>query len=280
MRISRHTLWAAVATVGLSGASGCTSPMATGESAPSLLQRLPWVSDGDEMPEPYPEPARMAATWTHDTLVQAGRTPTRGFGGRIFFFNEKSKAVPVEGTLVVHGFDELADAPEGRMKRFAFTPEQLTRHFGRTDLGASYSIWIPWDAVGGKQRQISLVPTFKSKTGKTIQGMPTKVLLPGRQESPEERFADKLSPQYRRWRDASDGGSGKPSGLTTTTIPRGRTRIRTSPGTSPGPARSHGSGTVAGGGETPSHDVGKPQRPATRRPKAMMPASTRLPKPE
>ena len=81
----------------------------------------------------------------------------RGFGGRFFFYDEKSRPVPVDGTLIVHGFDDTADTPEDRVKRFEFTPEQFTRHFSQTDLGASYSVWVPWDAIGGDQRRISLV---------------------------------------------------------------------------------------------------------------------------
>ncbi len=69
--------------------------------------------------------------------------------------------------------------PEGSVKRFEFTPEQFTRHFSQTDLGASYSVWIPWDAIGGEQRRISLVASFKTVEGKLVQGIPATILLPG-----------------------------------------------------------------------------------------------------
>ena len=134
----------------------------------SLLNRLPWRGGGkaDEEPQPYPQPVKMAATWTPDTLVQTGRTPTRGFGGRVFFYNEKSQPVPVDGTLIVHGFDDSNKTDQRQLKRFEFTPEQFTRHFSQSDLGASYSVWIPWDAVGGDQQRISLVASFKPSKGK------------------------------------------------------------------------------------------------------------------
>ena len=87
-------------------------------------------------------------------MVETGRTPTRGFGGRVLFYDEKSRPVPVEGSLMVHGFDDSSEDPEEGVNRFAFTSEQFTRHFSQSDLGASYSIWIPWDAIGGDQKRV------------------------------------------------------------------------------------------------------------------------------
>lgn len=144
-------------------------------------------SKKEEPPEPYPNPVKMATTWTPDTLTTVGKTPTRGFGGRVFFYNEKSQPVPVEGELMIVGYAE-SDRPDvpPQVKRFGFKPEQFTQHFSQSDFGASYSFWIPWDADGGTQQRITLVPSFTSMEGKTIQGTPTAVLLPG---PPEEEFA-------------------------------------------------------------------------------------------
>ena len=176
--------------------------------------------DPNAPPEPYPNPAKMAVTWSPDTLTQVGRTPTRGFGARLFFYDEKSRAVPVEGTLIVHGFDESAGGDQPPVKRFEFTPEQFTRHFGQSDLGASYSVWIPWDAVGGSQTRISLVASFVAASGKTIQGSPTIVMLPGKKTDADVMLADRLSPQYRQWQMAAAGDSAPTAGMTTTTIVR------------------------------------------------------------
>ncbi len=176
--------------------------------------------DPNAPPKPYPNPVKMAVTWSPDTLTQVGRTPTRGFGARLFFYDEKSRAVPVEGTLIVHGFDESTGSEQPPVKRFEFTPEQFTRHFGRSDLGASYSVWIPWDAVGGSQTRVSLVASFVAASGKTIQGSPTIVMLPGKKTDADVMLADRLSPDYRKWQMAAAGDAAPSAGLTTTTIVR------------------------------------------------------------
>lgn len=227
MNISRRQFTSAVASLAMLGTVGCAS-VSNGTKAkkPSLLDRMPWASDKDELPEPYPNPVKMAATWTPDTLVQTGRTPTRGFGGRIFFYDEKSRPVPVEGTLIVHGFNEQAPSPQESVKRFEFTPEQFTKHFSQCDLGASYSVWIPWDVVGGDQQRISLVASFRTSEGKPVQGVPATVMLPGKKPklTPGQEMAH-FSPQYREYKDALANNTPPTSGLTTTTITRRRPRI-------------------------------------------------------
>ena len=196
--------------------TGCSSMPAKG----SLASKMPW-SKKNKKPEPYPNPARMATTWTPDTLVQTGRTPTRGFGGRLFFYDEKTRAVPVEGELTVHAFAEGADGSQGEVKRYHFTPEQFTQHFSQTDLGASYSVWIPWDAVGGDQTRVSLVPSFRAKSGKLVQGEQALVGLPGKRRDAEKIAARPNAASIL----AASKGDGR-SGLVTTTIPVHSTLVR------------------------------------------------------
>lgn len=206
-------------------------------------------SKKEKVPEPYPNPVKMATTWTPDTLTTVGKTPTRGFGGRVFFYNEKSQPVPVEGELLIVGYQESVhpgDPPS--VKRFGFKPEQFTQHFSQSDFGASYSFWLPWDADGGTQQRITLVPSFTTKDGKKIQGTPTAVLLPGPRDERLAQGASSQSLQSKRYsgpdapyippsgpavggqptgystvgQPMENGGSivGQPrSGLTTTTIP-------------------------------------------------------------
>ena len=285
MRVSRRSFTAATIALLASGSVGCvTGPdknllsrqMTDTES--SFLDRLPFTNkDKDKHPEPYPNPSKIAVTWTPDTIVQTGRTPTRGFGGRVFFYDEKSRAVPVEGTLVVHGFDDSSTSPDDT-KRFEFTPEQFTRHFSQSDLGASYSIWIPWDAIGGKQKRISLVSSFKTTEGKIVQGIPATLMLPGvAPEKTQESEMAKLSPQYQRYVKATQSGSARSTGLTTTTIQR---RAHVPTGTDPGmpgitiPQMQYSGTQMAAGQPTPSVDIDMLQK---RTRAGVMPASAQLP---
>lgn len=127
-------------------------------------------------------PARIVAIWSHDVLNTPGELGTAGFGGRIYFYDDKNQAIPVDGALTIHGYDDT-DGPEthGKYpdKTFVFTKDQLKHHYGESELGCSYSIWIPWQAVGGDQRKVSLVPSFKTNSGTLLVGHQTQNLLPG-----------------------------------------------------------------------------------------------------
>jgi hypothetical protein len=114
-------------------------------------------------------------------LNAPGQKPTRGFGGRIYFYDADNKAVPVEGQLVVYGYNDTFARPENKTpdRKYAFTPEQFTTHYNETELGASYSVWLPWDEVGGPQLDISLVPIFTATSGQLVVGESSRNLLPG-----------------------------------------------------------------------------------------------------
>ncbi len=133
-----------------------------------------------EEPEPV-MPDRMLPMWTDTVLYQAGQVGVRGFGARVYFYGEKDDAIPVDGGLTVYAFD--AEKPDGRMpvpeKKFVFTPEQFETHHSKTNLGHSYSIWLPWDKVGGPARNISLVARFESRDGGVVVSEPVRKLLPG-----------------------------------------------------------------------------------------------------
>ena len=135
----------------------------------------------DELAPPQ-VPTRLVSTWTDTVLNRKGETSQRGFGGRLLFFNEETeKPVRVEGQLVVYAFDENSRAAHEThpTRRFVFPAEQFLRHESETEVGASYSVWLPWDKVGGQQENISLIARFEPKAGPLIVGEQTKHLLPG-----------------------------------------------------------------------------------------------------
>ncbi len=146
----------------------------------------------------YPTPASMNVTWVQDVLSLPGKPNTRGFGGRFYFYNEKSQAIPVEGELVVYGFDDSKKVGQDKAgqdhvlesaeKKFCFTSEQFTSHFTESQLGASYSVWVPWDAAPGSAKQIMLIPTFKTKDGRVVRGSSATMHLPGKQSEKNDSF--------------------------------------------------------------------------------------------
>ncbi len=133
--------------------------------------------------EPGPvTPHRMVATWTDTTLSTAGKSPMRGFGGKLMFFDKTSEdPVRVEGNLVVYAYDET-DRPDHETqptRRFIFPMEEFVLHESKSTLGPAYSFWLPWDEIGGQQRHISLIAKFEPKKGSVVIGEQTRHLLPG-----------------------------------------------------------------------------------------------------
>jgi hypothetical protein len=126
--------------------------------------------------------------WTNTILNQHQKPSVRGFGGRIMFYADKSIAddkpaepLVVDGTLTVYAFGDengqgLANKPE---RRFVFLPEQFAKHRSKSDIGHSYSVWLPWDEVGGTQRRITLFVRFEPTQGGAVMSDATPKILPG-----------------------------------------------------------------------------------------------------
>jgi hypothetical protein len=167
--------------------SGCHSV------APQWRELMPWSTTPKVTESTYAQPVRVAAMWTTDILTRPGSPPVRGFGGRLYFYDDHGKTIPVEGQLVVYAYDDTGAIPgnDGKTpnRKFAFTPDQFTEHQSESEFGASYSVWLPWDAVGGDQREISLVPVFSSTMGKIVMGEQSTALLAGRPGAESDALA-------------------------------------------------------------------------------------------
>lgn len=181
--------------------AGCQS--FTGSKGPAKSAegfQWPWQKDKQAKHESkYGQPVRLAVIWTPDVLSVPGKAPTRGFGGRLFFYNNRNMAIPVEGQLVVYGYDD-SQPTEKKVadRKFVFTPEQFTALYSESDLGASYSIWVPWDEVGGEQCKISLLPVFTSVAGHHVAGKQSVNILEGRNRQGD----GPAMPHSREWSDA------------------------------------------------------------------------------
>lgn len=162
----------------LVGSTGCQSLM----KAPTFTSPTEWFKS-KSVEEKHGVPQRMVVLWTDDVFTQIGKPPTRGFGARIYFYNEQDKPIPVEGQLVVYGYDD-SNTQHGAQRvpdrKFMFNPEEFKQHYSESQIGSSYSIWVPWDGVDGPRRDISLVPVFTSSTGKIVVGPQTVNVLTAR----------------------------------------------------------------------------------------------------
>ena len=177
----------------------------------------------------YQVPQSMNVTWSHDILTLPGKPATRGFGGRFYFYNEKTQAIPVDGDMVVYGFDDTnktqtTEDLSQATKRFRFTAEQFTTHFSEGELGASYSVWIPWDEAYGAPKKIMLIPTFLTKDGRMVRGSAANLSLPGTSKSDHNETAIQQAsatspvPYQGQMTDPARSEGPKESGLRTTTI--------------------------------------------------------------
>lgn len=143
-----------------------------------LSKRIPWGAGEDGKPAP---PMRLMAVWTDTTMTSPSKPAMRGMGGRIVFYDQANEPVKVKGTLVVYAFNETNRDPTNVTpdRKYVFLPEDFERHYSKGRLGHSYSFWLPWDQVGGKQAAISLIARFQPDKGGEIIGEQTKHLLPG-----------------------------------------------------------------------------------------------------
>jgi hypothetical protein len=157
--------------IGLATLAGCSSL--------GLPKSLPWPLAEDEAPK---TPAQVVAVWADAVQHQANQPPTRGFGGRLMFYDVKGeKPVKVDGTLAVYAFDEANRDPNNAKpdRKFVFLPEQLPSHYSKSQIGHSYSVWLPWDKAGGLRKDITLIVRFLPKKGAPLVGDPVRQVLPG-----------------------------------------------------------------------------------------------------
>ncbi len=124
----------------------------------------------DAPPKPQ-VPTRMIEFWSEEVLTTPGMPSVRGFAGRVMFYNDKqSEPIAVDGTFTVFAFEDTDrnnsyTAPE---KKFVYLPDQLPKYYSKSELGRSYSLWIPWDEVGGPERKLCLISRFEPRKGPPV----------------------------------------------------------------------------------------------------------------
>lgn len=155
-----------------------------------MKKNIPWGAGADGE---FKAPMKVAAIWTDTVLNVANQPSKRGFGGRLMFYaSEGGKPIKVEGTLHVYAFDE-SDRDTEKVKpdrKYVFTTEQFEKHYSKSALGHSYSVWIPWDDAGGPRREISLLVRFMPTNGAVVIGEASRQLLPGYAEADPAQYPD------------------------------------------------------------------------------------------
>lgn len=185
---NRFAAWPALASLALL-AAGCTSLSAPRvPTSPTWPESLPlWPNQK----EAAVAPETVAVVWTKAVLQAPNATPTRGLGGLVTFYgSDRGKPMKAEGRLTVYAYK---DSPGKTDKiapdvKYVFPAEQLANHYGRSALGDSYSIWIPWDQAGGPRQELTLTVGFEPAGGKRVMGTPTRVVLEGPSKAPQRRL--------------------------------------------------------------------------------------------
>lgn len=140
--------------------------------------KWPWDT-ADDVPQ---IPDRILPIWTDTIMHQQGKPGVRGFGGRIYFYaGDETDAVEIDGGLVVYVFDTDKMDPHSPLpeKKYVFPPEHMKKHMSEAPLGKSYSVWLPWDEVGGESRSLTIVTRFEGTNGGVVLSQPAVKFLPG-----------------------------------------------------------------------------------------------------
>lgn len=168
-RVLRHLVvllgWAFL----LPAAAGCTSL--------NIPKDMYWPWDKDKPVKPV----RLSDVWTYTVLRQPNQPGIRGFGGRIMFFGKDDKTTKIDGTITVYAFDANAEDPSQAEpeRKFVFPGKDLEKRYQESKVGHSYNVWLPWDEVGGEQRQLVLVTRLETKDGEVVMGAASRQLLSG-----------------------------------------------------------------------------------------------------
>jgi len=144
-----------------------------------MSKNIPWGAGKDGE---LKAPMKVVAVWTDTVLTEGMRPATRGFGGRLMFYDvDGGKPIKVKGSLTVYAFDETGrDVEQAKPDRkYVFTSEQFEKHYSKSSLGHSYSVWLPWDAAGGPLKEISLLVRFTPDNAPVVIGEAAKQHLPG-----------------------------------------------------------------------------------------------------
>ncbi|MEM9409768.1 MAG: hypothetical protein AAGA30_01565 [Planctomycetota bacterium] len=154
-----------------------------------MTEAVPTVVTPDQL-DMAKEPANMATIWKEDVAGTTGKA-VRGFTGRVYFYDSNRELVKVDGELTVYGYDDsLQQQTNVPQHEYRYTREQLSQQYSPSEIGHSYVIWIPWEDYGGYRKSVTLIPMFRTSTGRIVQGSMNRLSLTGKK--PEDQTQNVL----------------------------------------------------------------------------------------
>jgi hypothetical protein len=182
---------------GFTGCAGVKNSMRLSEKN-SAWNRLHQLTEKKKKDEEPAKPVTMTAIWKDSVYEKPGSPSVKGFGGRFFFYDDDSQAVKAEGELIVYGFDDSVKEKTESVadKKFVFRSEEFQQHFSESGIGDSYSVWLPWEKVGGFRKSITLIPMFRLADGKLLKSGQSINILPGKTPEHQNTETSKKMP-YR-----------------------------------------------------------------------------------
>ncbi|MDR2754929.1 MAG: hypothetical protein LBC20_04420 [Planctomycetaceae bacterium] len=140
--------------------------------------------------KPAGPPAQAVAVWEPAVKHETGLEPQRGFGGRVYFYDQESKKpIKINGNIVVYAFDEENRKPDDNAptRSYLFDKDDIKKLYSKSKLGPSYNFWIPWDSEGadGKTKKVSLIVRYIPEVGSSVVSSQAAVYLPGKLEQTE-----------------------------------------------------------------------------------------------
>lgn len=153
----------------------------------SINAEFPWSPEKKREQLEKTQPVRIVSFWSEMMINSTTRKPVRGFGGRVYFYNKAGKPVKVDGELSVYAYDDTDKDAETASraepdKIFTYRKEEFANYYSKSEIGESYSIWLPWDGVDGDEKKISLVAKFVMTSGEVVRGPMELVTLTGKKK--------------------------------------------------------------------------------------------------
>lgn len=127
-------------------------------------------------------PNKIVCLWTDTVRIMPDNPSVRGFGGRVYFYEHGNpKPIKVDGQLIVYAFDDTGFDPRYSkpVRHFIFPADTFAEHHSESELGHSYSFFLPWDGVGGERAELALIARFQPNGGQLVMSDASRMTLPG-----------------------------------------------------------------------------------------------------